>query len=73
LDYHVYTIAERRKNMESTITNEELCDALLDIMALRDLAGFIHANADETVDKDIFRVYESALDAVSEKMKKHLE
>jgi hypothetical protein len=59
--------------MESKITNEELCDILLDVFALRDLAKFIYENGDVTVEKGVFRIYERTLSAVSEKIAKHVD
>jgi hypothetical protein len=58
--------------MESKISNEELCEIYLDVMALKGLADFIYEHGDETVDKDIFRVYAKQLRSVSKKMVKHL-
>jgi hypothetical protein len=58
--------------MESKISNEELCEIYLDVMALKGLADFIYEHGDETVDKDIFRLYAKQLRSVSKKMVKHL-
>jgi hypothetical protein len=60
-------------SMESNMTKEELCAVYLDIMALEILAAFICENAEETVDKDFFRIYERTLNAVTTKIEEHLD
>lgn len=58
--------------MERDITRKELCDIYMDVMALKEMAKFIYENAEETVDKDFFRIYEKTLSTVSKKIEKYL-